>query len=230
MQTAGWLKILADSWRFTHRDKKSPAEEPPMIYHKGGTKTLDVHGPVIHHILIPPFKANIRINEPCSKPFLDLNAISRPYACTLRNTYAIHLMCYHRKKSHKTNTSWDLFWGKPRNSNLKKPCDTTANDDGDQHPRPPQLGHRDLMPWGLFRGIYMLHIPSAPWDGYIYLQKKYHKINLSRIGIYIPGNSMDFMGCEVIHSWMFNSSLLKKQGRKPKGDSSSNSHFSGASC
>ena len=32
----------------------------------------------------------------------------------------------------------------------------------------------------------------------------------------IPGNSMDSMGCEVIHSWMFNSSLLKKQAKSQK--------------
>ena len=30
----------------------------------------------------------------CSKPFLDLNAISRPYACTLRNPYATTIGAY----------------------------------------------------------------------------------------------------------------------------------------
>ena len=33
-------------------------------------------------------------HEPCSKPFLDLNAISRPYACTLRNPYATTIAAY----------------------------------------------------------------------------------------------------------------------------------------
>ena len=33
-------------------------------------------------------------HEPCSKPFLDLNAISGPYACTLRNTYATTIGAY----------------------------------------------------------------------------------------------------------------------------------------
>ena len=106
-----------------------------------------------------PLQTNIRINEPCSKPFLDLNAISRPYACTLRNTYAIHLMCYHRKKSHKTNTSWDLFWeshGTPTWKALRHnskwwwwstPKATSLWDE------------RDLMPWGFFRGIYILKYP-----------------------------------------------------------------------
>ena len=32
--------------------------------------------------------------ETCSKPFLDLNAISRPYACTLRNPYATTIGAY----------------------------------------------------------------------------------------------------------------------------------------
>ena len=33
-------------------------------------------------------------SEPCSKPLLDLNAISRPYACTLRNPYATTMGAY----------------------------------------------------------------------------------------------------------------------------------------
>ena len=37
---------------------------------------------------------NTAPSEPCSKPFLDLNAISRPYACTLRNPYATTIGAY----------------------------------------------------------------------------------------------------------------------------------------
>ena len=47
---------------------------------------------------VPCLGAVLQVNpvlvEPCSKPFLDLNAISRPYACTLRNTYATTIGAY----------------------------------------------------------------------------------------------------------------------------------------
>ena len=53
--------------------------------------------------------------------------------------------------------------------------------------------------------------------GRVYLPTKKNTIKSTFHGsVYIPGNSMDFMGCEVIHSWMFNSSNLKKQVESQK--------------
>ena len=47
-----------------------------------------------NHLPNLPFLGSMIPYEPCSKPFLDLNAISRPYACTLRNTYATTIGAY----------------------------------------------------------------------------------------------------------------------------------------